>query len=340
MRELDDPASLHDRGQVVEVEVRRVVALLIGLDFVEHLAQDRARTTASSTSRDSSRTCTGRGSRASRSSACCVRDSRRSRARCRGSWSSGTRSQAGHGMSSRFRMRVREPVDAWSCPVDRQPRSAPPCRRGAPGRESRRTSVPRSSAAASSTIVSSPSPITQTSTSGVESSVNPAVAVMCSPPATIGMLGKAAADHLDHAPDLGPVLREHAADADEVGVRLDPLDDLLAAQADRHDLVVEQRRHLEGVFSEAVDDPRRVTRLPQARGQVRRPDRRRQRPGVGPGRNEQRRPQDGNSCHEWMRNSVHEKGAWRCGHAPCRQSSKLEARSVQSARAASSVSSA
>ena len=79
--------------------------------------------------------------------------------------------------------------------------------------------------------------------------------------------------------------------------RFDPLDDLLAAQADGHDPVVEQPRHLERVLSETIDDPRHMPRLPQAGGQIGGPDRRRQRPRVGPGRNEQRRPQDGNSCH-------------------------------------------
>ena len=156
-------------------------------------------------------------------------------------------------MSSRFRIRVRDPVDRVVCPWS-QPGPRLSARSTSP--ESRRTTCRAATAAASSTIVSSPSPITQTSTSGVESSVKPAVAVMCSPPATIGTLGKAAAHHLDQAPDLGPVLREHAADADEIGVGLDPLDDLLAAQADGHDLVVEQRRDLERILPEAVDDPR------------------------------------------------------------------------------------
>ena len=87
-------------------------------------------------------------------------------------------------------MRVRDPVDRvvlseWSARPGREPLSARSTR---PGIAS--NGVPCCTAAASSTIVSSPSPITQTSTSGVESSVNPAVAVMCSPPATIGTPGK------------------------------------------------------------------------------------------------------------------------------------------------------
>ena len=113
----------------------------------------------------------------------------------------------------------------------------------------------------------------------------------------MGTLGKAAAHHLDQAPDLGPVLGKHAAHADEIGIRLDPLDDLLAAEADRHHLVVEQPRHLKRIFPEAVNDTRHVTRLPQARRQVRGPNRGRQRSRVGPGRNEERWPEQRHSCH-------------------------------------------
>ena len=99
-------------------------------------------------------------------------------------------------------------------------------------------------------------------------SVNSGTAVMCSPPATIGTLGKRRRTSWIRRADLGPVLREHAADADEVGVGLDPLDDLLAPQADRHHLVVEQGGDLGRVLAETIDDPRGVTGLPQARGQI------------------------------------------------------------------------
>ena len=86
-------------------------------------------------------------------------------------------------------MRVREPV--LRTPVaERSSRLAlaPPARTINPGIASK--GVPRSRAFAMSTIVSSPSPITHRSISGVELSVNSAAAVMCSPPAMIGTRGK------------------------------------------------------------------------------------------------------------------------------------------------------
>ena len=109
---------------------------------------------------------------------------------------------------------------------------------------------------------------------------------------------EASANHLDQPPDLRPVLREHATDPDEVGLALDSLDDLFAAQADGHHLVVEQRGDLERVLAEAVDDPRLVASLAQARREVSRADRRCQRARIRPGRNKERGTENGNNCHE------------------------------------------
>ena len=87
---------------------------------------------------------------------------------------------------------------------------------------------------------------------------------------------------LDEPANLGPVLRKHATDADEIVAGLDALDDLLAAQSHGEHLVVEQGRYLERVFAETVDDPGVVAGVPEACGQICRSDRRRQRSRVGP----------------------------------------------------------
>ena len=109
--------------------------------------------------------------------------------------------------------------------------------------------------------------------------------------------GKPLTDQLDEPTDLGPVLREHAADANQIGGAGDPLDDLLAAQADGHHRPVEERRDLRGILAESVDDADRVAGLSKARCEIRGTDRGCQGTRVRPRRHEQRRPEQRNCCH-------------------------------------------
>ncbi len=93
--------------------------------------------------------------------------------------------------------------------------------------------------------------------------------------------------HSDQAPDLGPVLGEHATDADQVGLRLQALDDLFAGQSQGQHAPPEEGRHLEQGLADPVNDPRLVPCGPQAGGQVGGRQGRGQGPGVRPGRDQQ-----------------------------------------------------
>ena len=95
---------------------------------------------------------------------------------------------------------------------------------------------------------------------------------MCSPPATIGMLGKRRRASAIIRRISGQSCENMQLTPMRVGVRLDPLDDLFAAQADGGHLVGEQRRDLKRVLPEPVDDACGVAGLPQACRQIGRAD--------------------------------------------------------------------